>query len=69
MSVRPERQSGRAMPNVVCVLLLSMREFSGRFAGVGKSLDGMSVTSQVVPDWRKISRAKSAQLTSGPPDR
>jgi hypothetical protein len=45
---RALRQSGREMPKRSVVSEQSMREFEGRFAGVGNALVGISTTSQVM---------------------
>ena len=59
------RQSDCFTPNVLAVVLQSMREFSGRLAGVGYSavVVGITVTGRAA--CAKISDAKSAQLTLG----
>ena len=69
MDLRLSRQSGLAIPKAVVVAVQSIREFKGRVARCSNSDDGMSVTVQSSPVWVKISRAKPAQLVSGPPEK
>ena len=61
------RQSGCFTPNVLTVVLQSMREFSGRLAGVGYSAVVIGITVTEREACAKISDAKSAQLTLGAP--